>query len=175
MTAATDAIEALVGDSKKVDGRIPSVAEIATEVLTEALIPEGAKESLDTLQEIAGWIQSHPDDASHLNSEVGDLKTLTNNLNTAINGENGLVSRVGTLENILNDTMNEEGEVVPGLVSVVNKLVTEQVTGDFVLNTTYKTEVGDIKNLVFSDSKNSSIIDEINSINHRLTWVDMNE
>ena len=46
-------VGSLVGDSTKGDGSIPSIAEIATGVLTEALIPEGAKESLDTLQEIA--------------------------------------------------------------------------------------------------------------------------
>ena len=39
------------------------------------LIPENAKESLDTLQEIAAWIQAHPDDASAIAKDIELLKT----------------------------------------------------------------------------------------------------
>ena len=41
-----------------------SARTIANEELTKQLIPESAKDSLDTLTEIAQWIQDHPDDAS---------------------------------------------------------------------------------------------------------------
>lgn len=41
-----------------------SARTIANEELAKQLIPENADESLDTLAEIAAWIQSHPDDAS---------------------------------------------------------------------------------------------------------------
>lgn len=47
-----------------------TIREIATEELAAQLIPSGAQESLDTLQEIADWIQSHPDDASAMNTEI---------------------------------------------------------------------------------------------------------
>lgn len=47
-----------------------SVRTIANEELAAQLIPDGAKESLNTLQEIAAWIQSHPDDASAMNSKI---------------------------------------------------------------------------------------------------------
>ena len=47
-----------------------SVRKIANEELAAQLIPDGAKESLNTLQEIAAWIQSHPDDASAMNSKI---------------------------------------------------------------------------------------------------------
>ena len=40
------------------------------------MIPDGAKESLDTLQEIATWIQNHPDDASAMNQAITKLETL---------------------------------------------------------------------------------------------------
>ena len=49
----TSKLEALIGDSTKLDGTVPSISEIALETLTEALVPEDAKESLDTLQEIS--------------------------------------------------------------------------------------------------------------------------
>lgn len=47
-----------------------TIREIATEELAAQLIPSGAQESLDTLQEIADWIQSHPDDASAMNTDI---------------------------------------------------------------------------------------------------------
>ena len=51
-----------------------SVRTIANEELAAQLIPDGAKESLDTLQEIAAWIQSHPDDASAMSADIATLK-----------------------------------------------------------------------------------------------------
>lgn len=51
-----------------------SVRAIAGEVIAEALIPEGAAESLDTLEEIAAWIQAHPDDASAMNAAIVALQ-----------------------------------------------------------------------------------------------------
>lgn len=53
-----------------------SVRKIANEELTTQLIPESAKESLDTLQEIAAWIQSHPDDAAAMNKAIEALQSL---------------------------------------------------------------------------------------------------
>lgn len=67
-----------------------SVRTIANEELAAQLIPETAKASLDTLQEIAAWIQAHPDDASAMNTRIGDLEILVGDdpvstqINTAI-------------------------------------------------------------------------------------------
>ena len=46
-----------------VSGSIKSVIE-------DLLIPENAKETLDTLEEISAWIQSHPDDAASMNAQI---------------------------------------------------------------------------------------------------------
>ena len=54
-----------------------SVRTIANEELAAQLIPEKAKENLDTLQEIAAWIQNHPDDASAMNSAIEVLQKKT--------------------------------------------------------------------------------------------------
>lgn len=65
-------VEILVGtDNNK------SVRTIANEELAAQLIAEGAAESLDTLQEIAAWIQSHPGNASAMNSAIQALQTKT--------------------------------------------------------------------------------------------------
>ena len=67
-----------------------SVRTIANEELAAQLIPETAKESLDTLQEIAAWIQAHPDNASAMNTRIGNLEVLVGDdpvstqINTAI-------------------------------------------------------------------------------------------
>lgn len=57
-----------------------SVRAIANEELAVQLIAEDAKESLDTLAEIAAWIQSHPDDASAMNAAITALQNLVGTL-----------------------------------------------------------------------------------------------
>ena len=77
-----------------------SVRQIAVNVLETALIPENAKESLDTLKEIADWIQSHPDDASNFNTRITRLEEnvfdVVGNDGSTIISE-GLVTKVGNL------------------------------------------------------------------------------
>ena len=53
-----------------------SARTIANEELAAQLIPESAKDSLDTLTEIAQWIQDHPDDASAMNSAISKLQAI---------------------------------------------------------------------------------------------------
>lgn len=70
LTSVSGQVETLIGsDTGK------SVRAIATAVLTEELIPEGAADSLNTLEEIAQWIQDHPDDAAAMNARLEELKT----------------------------------------------------------------------------------------------------
>lgn len=76
--AAKADVDTLIGtDSGK------SVRTIANEELTKQLIPEGAQESLDTLTEIAQWIQDHPDDAAAMNTAIAKL----NEIAAGIGGE----------------------------------------------------------------------------------------
>lgn len=53
-----------------------SARTIANEELAAQLIPEGAQESLDTLTEIANWIQDHPGDASAMNTAITKLQAI---------------------------------------------------------------------------------------------------
>lgn len=67
--AAKSDVTTLVGsDSGK------SVRTIANEELAAQLIPATAQESLDTLTEIAAWIQSHPNDAAAMNAAITALQ-----------------------------------------------------------------------------------------------------
>ena len=101
MTAFKTAVNTLVGeDSGK------SVRTIAAEEMARQLIPENAKESLDTLSEVASWIQSHPDDAATMNANITTLQektaTLETNLSSEITrateAETGLSNRITDLE-----------------------------------------------------------------------------
>lgn len=69
MTTLTGKVTTLVGEDAN-----KSVRTIANEELAAQLIPEGAKDSLDTLQEIAAWIQKHPDDASAMSAAITALE-----------------------------------------------------------------------------------------------------
>lgn len=67
---ATEAkVAKLIGDDTN-----KSVRTIANEELAAQLIPESAAESLDTLQEIAAWIQAHPGDVAAINKAIKDLQ-----------------------------------------------------------------------------------------------------
>ena len=54
-----------------------SVRTIANEELAAQLIPANAQESLNTLQEIAAWIQAHPGDVSAMNAAIAALQAKT--------------------------------------------------------------------------------------------------
>lgn len=92
-TANKTTIDQLVGTDKN-----KSIRTIANEELAKQLIAEGASESLDTLQEIASWIQSHPQDASALNHALEQLKTLVGELPEDITASDvtGYVAEVKT-------------------------------------------------------------------------------
>ena len=86
VTALSGKVTTLIGtDADK------SVRAIANEELAAQLIPDTAKQSLDTLQEIAAWIQSHPDDASAMSTAIDALEEKVGNsavsaqITTAIN------------------------------------------------------------------------------------------
>lgn len=51
-----------------------SVRTIANEELAKQLVAEGAAEALDTLAEIAAWIQEHPEDAAAMNEAIEALE-----------------------------------------------------------------------------------------------------
>lgn len=74
--AAQSDLDALAGRVTTLIGEDAgkSARTIANEELAKQLVPEGAKESLDTLAEIAAWIQDHPDDAAAMNAAITALQ-----------------------------------------------------------------------------------------------------
>ena len=85
--------------------------------MAELLIPENAQEKLDTLQEIAEWIQSHPGDAATINADILELQGDVADLDTLLNGtqadpDSGLVARVGALESTMGTFVPVTGSYV---------------------------------------------------------------
>lgn len=54
------------------------------EIIASALIAPDAAESLNELQEIAAWIQKHPEDAAAMNKDITDLQTTVGDMDTLI-------------------------------------------------------------------------------------------
>lgn len=75
LTALSTTVTTLVGDDTGKSART-----IANEELAKQLIPANAGEALDTLTEIAAWIQEHPDDAAAMNADIAALKALVADL-----------------------------------------------------------------------------------------------
>ena len=114
-------VKTLIGS----DGGL-SIRQIAVDVLETALIPENAKESLDSLQEIADWIQSHPNDASELNSRVINLEqTVYGTQNEE--GQTvtiGLVTKVGNLSDELTKTNTAVNHLKDDVVDIEKNITT---------------------------------------------------
>lgn len=102
--ANADDIDALEGRMDTAEGKITtlvgtdtgkSVRTIANEELAAQLIGDNAKDSLDTLEEIAAWIQNHPDDASAMNAAITALQAQLN----------GIAAGDGTVKKYVDDAI----------------------------------------------------------------------
>ena len=127
-------VGALVGAD---DGK--SVRTIANEEIAAQLIPADAKEALNTLQEIADWIQDHPEDASQMHTQIGDLEEAVGlgdhagsgllkdvadlKANVGLGDNGGLIDRVTELEGVAHSHDNKEelAKIVSGDVDKWNK------------------------------------------------------
>lgn len=130
----TDDITALEGQVTTLVGEDTnkSVRTIANEELAKQLIAEGAKESLDTLSEIAAWIQSHPDDAAAMNQAIAALEALVGTLPEGVTATTivGYIQEVVTAEKTRAEEVETgletrltalEGKVGEGFVAITNE------------------------------------------------------
>lgn len=87
-----------------------SVRTIASEELAKELVPKNAKESLDTIQEISAWIQSHPDDASKMAksiktnaTNISANKTSIEDLATKVSENSANIANLSESPDFMND------------------------------------------------------------------------
>ena len=101
-----------------------SVRTIANEELAAQLIPEGAQESLDTLTEIAQWIQDHPDDAAAMNTAIAKL--------------NGIVAGIGGEDDDYATVMAAiEGKIAAAMESIsagATKVEASEINGNIKID-----------------------------------------
>ena len=115
-----------------------SARTIANEELAKQLIPEGAKESLDTLQEIAAWIQAHPDDASQMSANIAALK---NSLDSFVTDTDGTYSSTKDAVKSYVDTAIANADVSGKITTEINKL-DSSVTATAASNNKYSVLTG---------------------------------
>jgi hypothetical protein len=111
----------------------------------------------------------HYDEYLVINNQAERLGTFgTVNLNDYVTNT-VFESRVGNLENILNDrTDSETGNLIPGLVTRLETLE----NGNYIT----QTDIGNLNDLLTSEENTSgTLVEEVNIINERLTWQELAE
>ena len=106
-------VATLVGDDAS-----KSVRTIANEELAKQLIAEDAAESLNTLQEIAAWIQQHPKDAAEMNTHITNLQTQVGKEADGEVAATGLVKDIRDLQAAIGDG----GSVADAITNAINAL-----------------------------------------------------
>lgn len=120
----------VIDEGHKISVTSKTIKDIATSALTEALIPDNAVESMDTLQEIAAWIQAHPGDAATMNTNINTVSGTVNTNSEAIKANSEKIETINTdITNIENTIKSiQEGQVSGGTaVSIENKTVNVKV------------------------------------------------
>lgn len=106
-----------------------SVRTIANEELAAQLVPANAQESLNTLAEIAAWIQAHPGDAAAMNAAITALQnkvdtgdqTVSAYVTAAIAALNiGEYAKAAAMTDLASEVTNLKG-VVNNLGSMADK------------------------------------------------------
>lgn len=136
-----------------------SVRTIANEELTAQLIPASAKESLDTLQEIAAWIQQHPDDAAAMNTAITNLQNLVGTLpaeTTATTVVGFITAEVAAIrQELAGKNVDAQGDAYFGLTAANNKVTgaATQKTIDAIALAETSVQPGDLDLLSVADAK----------------------
>lgn len=172
VTTAEGKITTLIGDDAD-----KSVRTIANEELAAQLIPEGAKEALDTLQEIAAWIQSHPDDASAMNKAIEDLTKLVGTLPEGVTATTiaGYVAELVSAEqtraegaegdlsdrlDVIEEAMGDTGSIADAIATAKSEAIASAKDYSDGLNTAMDTRVTAVETL---SAANKTAIDSINN------------
>lgn len=116
----TTAIETLVGEDEGLSARA-----IALQELTKQLVPETAQESMDTLAEIAAWIQAHPADASAMNAAIEKNAKDITSLTSLLDGTNTTVASLSELltavDELAKDNQNDISSMQDLLSAITNE------------------------------------------------------
>jgi prophage DNA circulation protein len=113
-------MEALIGEDTN-----KSVRAIAAEELTKQLVPSTAQESLNTLEEIAAWIQSHPGDAATMNAAIEKNADDIANLVSTVSGTANKVTSLETLLGTVDALAKQNKASIEGMNSTLTEITAE--------------------------------------------------
>lgn len=146
---------------------LTAVTEAQVTGLTEALSKKATAEGLTAVE-------------GRVTTVENDLATAKGAIETQGTAINGLQTTVGTLGNDVETAKTD----ISGLKSKVEanetaitalQAVTDTLDTTYLKVERYTTEVGAFSGLVHHANDNSTIIDEINDLNTRLTWTELSE
>lgn len=122
-------IDVLIGNDKD-----KSVRTIANEELAEQLLSDDVEASFKTLQELAAWIENHPEDAATINAT---LQQLQRDLQSEVQLREAQINELNfSLKEEINRAKTEEDKIV----QYVNKILFETeliIDSNEKKNTTY--------------------------------------
>lgn len=149
-------VTTLIGDDTN-----KSVRTIANEELVKQLIPESAKESLDTLQEIATWIQQHPDDVAEMNEAIAkNTEAIGKAKDGSIEGT-GLTGRMEAVEAKLGGDVAD----VLSRVTTLEGIVGDSTSGLVKDNVQNKSDISEIQVALNGDGgTNEGLIASVNNL-----------
>lgn len=103
-------------------GKTGTIEDIANDLVDTAVakIVAQAPESFDTLKEIADWITQH-DTAIN----IAEIVVKVNNHEQTLNGENGLVTKVGNLDDIVNNPTTGLVVQMSTMTGNINKMIAD--------------------------------------------------
>lgn len=153
ITEVENKVDVLIGDDTGKSART-----IANEELVKQLIPEAAKDSLDTLKEIALWIQEHPDDAAAMNLAIQNLEALIGKLPEDFTGD--------TVIEFINYSIAELTKIVNANAEYVNKEIKRLDERDEAIDTELVRNVEDLNQSISSTKQ--QLIDELNTVKYDL-------
>jgi len=118
-----------------------SVRTIANEELAAQLIPANAQEALDTLQEIAAWIQAHPADAAAMSASI---TALTNKLalGTYTDSVSGETVEYSTVAAYVNAVKTELEAAIASTTALTDFDTQITGSGNVVTNVSYDNTTG---------------------------------
>lgn len=158
-----------------------SVRSIANDELAKQLIASDAQEALDTLEEIARWIQDHPNDAADMNQAIEALEAVIppSSLPT---GSSNIYDYIQKQVNALNNSINGVDSKVSANTTAIGKKVDTKTfnalkqlveanedsikaNADTLSNKADRTELESINNSITSlSNENSAQNDKITAV-----------
>ena len=153
LKSATDRLDVIEGNDA---GK--SIRTIANEELAAQLLSGEADADFKTLQELAAWLEEHPEDAAAMNASIEqNAKDIAANKTAAEGAISALDTRVGTAES-----------EIDALQAADTKIREDFAAADAALETAYKAADTALETKLNEEIAKKATIDALNGVDARL-------